>query len=156
MMMNINITNQNDIFVYFSLINQLKVQKFIDVGMFLKRIGSISRQVKGLELSPYLHMDAYDIFPETTPDIYSTIYNNIYTSFDDITNRYQLAILLRLDNIIDLKTKIDLWIKAMDCSDYILADYESVKYFLDNGVPLNITPISVDNMNYALIKNINN
>ena len=42
--------NENDIYLYFETIEQLEPKHILDVGMFLKRIGSVSRKVMDREV----------------------------------------------------------------------------------------------------------
>lgn len=58
------IRNENDIYIYFEVITQLEPRKILDIGMFLKRIGSVARKVMDEELSEELVLDGVDLFPE--------------------------------------------------------------------------------------------
>ncbi len=54
--------NENDIYMYFETIEQLAPQRVLDIGMFLKRIGSVSRKVMDREVPAEVCLDGID-FP---------------------------------------------------------------------------------------------
>ncbi len=39
------LTNRSAIYIYFDLIKQLEPKRILDIGMFLKRTGSVSRKM---------------------------------------------------------------------------------------------------------------
>ena len=56
--------NENDIYMYFETIEQLAPQRVLDIGMFLKRIGSVSRKVMDREVPAEVCLDGIDLFPQ--------------------------------------------------------------------------------------------
>ena len=77
--------NENDIYIYFETIEQLEPGNILDVGMFLKRIGSVSRKVMSREIPAYIQLDGVDFFPETSFQIWEKIYDSI----TDVSALYQ-------------------------------------------------------------------
>ena len=92
------IRNENDIYIYFEVITQLEPRKILDIGMFLKRIGSVARKVMDEELSEEIVLDGVDLFPEIDFPVWKHIYNKIYIVKDFLSiskeQNYNLAMLL--------------------------------------------------------------
>ncbi|MBQ1194349.1 MAG: hypothetical protein IIX45_09585 [Lachnospiraceae bacterium] len=82
--MNGYITNQNDIFMYFEIINQTEPSSVLDIGMFLKRIGAVSRQCMGCEIDKNIVLEGIDFMGDISAPVYNTIYNTIYGGAEDI------------------------------------------------------------------------
>jgi len=91
------LTKKNDIYVYFEVIRQLEPERILDIGMFLKRIGSVSRQVmEDCAISEQVILDGVDFWTEIDFPIWRTIYNHIINDIqlvDNLAERYDLAIL---------------------------------------------------------------
>lgn len=89
--------NENDIYIYFETIAQLEPKTILDVGMFLKRIGSVSRKAMDGGVPEDVRLDGVDFFPDTDFPVWKTIYHTIFEkSFFDKKNafRYDLAVFL--------------------------------------------------------------
>lgn len=109
------IVNQNDMYLYFEIINQLEAKSVIDIGMFLKRIGAVSRQVKDLSLPDNIVIDGIDYMSDMPVKIYERIYNNIGDGRDFAINqnasnkfwdrKYDLAFLLRMKPMLNVKNE---------------------------------------------------
>lgn len=54
------LNNQNDMYLYFQMINELQPDSVLDAGMFLKRAGSVSRQMMGCGISEDVRLDGID------------------------------------------------------------------------------------------------
>ena len=54
--------NENDIYIYFETIAQLEPKTILDVGMFLKRIGSVSRKAMDGGVPEDVRLDGVDFF----------------------------------------------------------------------------------------------
>ena len=103
------ITNENDIYIYFEVIEQLEPQKILDFGMFLKRAGSVSRKVMNREVPEKVRLDGVDFFPETNFPVWKNIYDRItdYRIFfnNGTSGKYDCSILL---GIRELQEKVSL------------------------------------------------
>ena len=84
------ITNQNDIYIFFEIIKQIEPKSIIDLGMFLKRIGNISRQTANEEISGAVRMDAVDYLGDLQVPVYERVYNNIYNEFREIEEIFSI------------------------------------------------------------------
>lgn len=146
-------TNKNDFIAYFQIINQLNAKSVLDIGMFLKSAGCVSRQACGLEIPGHVILDGIDLFPSIHIPVYEQIYNHIFPDENIPKRRYDLAILLNLWNHVPTERTIQLWLKALTCSTCILGNLEETLYFTKQGIPLNYQLIESGSTKYTLIKN---
>lgn len=105
------------LYSYFMLINDIEPEKVLDIGMLLKRVGALSRDIEGLEVDEHVQLDGIDIssaFPDDDVKIYSTIYDHIYTMDEFI------SVISSLDNS-DRELKYDL-VVAYDLTDFFISD----------------------------------
>ena len=58
------ITDADMIFFYLSMLDYLKPRRVLDIGMFLKRAGFISRQAMAQEISEEIVLCGIDVFLE--------------------------------------------------------------------------------------------
>lgn len=72
------IVNQNDVYLYFEIIRQLKPERVIDAGMFLKRIGAVSRQAMNVEIGEDVELCGVDAMPECSAAVYDVIYDKVW------------------------------------------------------------------------------
>lgn len=76
------IVNQNDVYLYFEIIRQLKPESVIDIGMFLKRIGAVSRQAMDAEIGTDIELCGVEEMPECSVGVYSVIYDKIWSTVE--------------------------------------------------------------------------
>lgn len=92
------ITNKNYIYTYFHIMKELQPLSVLDIGMFLKRVGSVSRQMMNCEIPWDIRLDGIDFFPELQFPAWETIYDEIYTETSFIAKDgilpYELGIFL--------------------------------------------------------------
>lgn len=118
--------NENSIYVFYEVIEQLEPESILDMGMFLKRVGSVSRKIMDREVPKEVVLDGVDFFPEVSFPIWNTIYNGIETAeeyFDRMDHkRYDLAAVFGIE---ELKKKIslaDIAARVAKASKYVLVD----------------------------------
>jgi len=80
------IVNQNDVYLYFEMVRQIKPERIIDAGMFLKRIGAVSRQAMGMEIGRNVEICGIDAMPKCSAGVYSIIYDSIWSIKDFTEN----------------------------------------------------------------------
>lgn len=118
--MSYQITDPNDIFLFFEVIERAQANSVIDIGAFLCRIGAVSRNVKDKAIPAKTRLDC--IAPDSIPmfPVYSTIYNDISEELPD--SDYELAIMLRPDGVYDREmiSGIASWIK--EHAGFLLTD----------------------------------
>ena len=118
--------NQNDIYIYFETIEQIEPRKVLDVGMFLKRIGCVSRKAMHREVSDEIQLDGIDFFSETDFPVWKNVYNDIM-GIEEFLNkknnaRYELAILLGVQDLYQREVYKQCISKMKNCAKYVLVD----------------------------------
>lgn len=118
--------NENSIYMFYEVIQQLESEKILDVGMFLKRVGAVSRKVMGREIPEDRQLYGIDFFPELTFPVWSLIYDQIepaesyYTKQD--TEKYDLAVVLGIESL-QKKVPLDKIVtQTAKTSKYVLLD----------------------------------
>lgn len=149
------ITNQNDIYLYFEAIRQLKAKNVLDIGMTLKRCGAICRQVADSFIEPTVHLCGVDTNPDIIVPIYRSIYQEILTAEEFLNNEseikeYDLAVLLKLTNTFFLNTLFIDFLKQH--AKRLLMDHETGKVFLHSILQKNVKTISLDRDFYYLVE----
>ncbi len=98
------IINKNDITFFWQIFQQIEPFSFLDVGMFLKRTGFISKMMKDPEADFLTKLEGVDFFPEIRLPLYRKLYAQIYTGDQFLTliqgkweKQYELAAFLRCD-----------------------------------------------------------
>lgn len=118
--------NENSIYMFYEIVEQLEPASILDMGMFLKRAGSVSRKIMDREVPKEVVLDGVDFFPEVSFPIWNTIYNGIETAEEYFgrmdSKRYDLATVFGIE---ELKKKIplaDIAERAAKASKYVLVD----------------------------------
>lgn len=118
--------NENDIYIYFETIEQLEPQNILDAGMFLKRIGSVSRKVMSRKIPADVRLDGVDFFPETSFPIWEKIYNSIMDVPVFLESRsgaeYDLTVFLGTEALYQKQDFEAVSEKAAKHTRYLLAD----------------------------------
>lgn len=144
------ITDKNDIFVFFEVIRLGQPERMLDIGMFLKRIGAVSRNVKDFEIPKTTILDAYTLTPEREINIYKTIYDNIYIK-DFPKVEYDLVTLIRPEGVFSAKETANI-IKSICCiTRRILVDDNTLKAYKGAFSYKDMTPLSSENSHYKIL-----
>lgn len=120
------LTDENDIYIFFEVIKQLEPQKILDIGMFLKRTGSISRRAMNCEVPEEVRLDGIDFFSEMNFPVWKNVYNQIMSPEQflekNTVREYDLIILLGVKEIQN-RSELPEMIKAVKHgSGYLLLD----------------------------------
>lgn len=154
------IVNQNDMYIYFECVNQIAPARVLDIGMFLKRIGAVSRQVMGAEIPRTVCLDGIDFMEQTAVSVYQTIYDRIYSKEEafswmcasgasDLNNHYEMAVLLGINGFLKPQQEevIHCWLP--EHVHYVLTDNVSTqKSLMQKG---QVRDLQVGSRTYALI-----
>ena len=120
------IINEHDMYIFFEIIKQLEPEAILDVGMFLKRIGGVSRSLKTCTLEESVELDGVDIYPETNFPVWKTMYNNIIDSEtffkQELKKQYDLMILLGAEEVLQKLDLDQLLSKVKSKVNYIFMD----------------------------------
>lgn len=118
--------NENDIYIYFETISQLEPKKILDVGMVLKRVGSIARKVMDGEVPENVQLDGINIFQEVDFPVWKQVYNNIYRKEEFLTDskdrEYDLIIMLGMEKLLEKISFEELRIIIMNGTRFLLTD----------------------------------
>lgn len=148
------LTDENDIYIFFEVIKQLEPEKILDIGMFLKRIGSISRKAMNCEVPEEIRLDGIEFFPEINFAVWRNIYDQIMSveqfSEKNTVGEYDLVILLGVKEIQD----------RLELQDIIKAVKHGSGYLLIDGLPdvwtaqkdTEIMELNVEQSIYFLLK----
>ena len=94
------IKKENDIFAYFEIVKELEPENILDAGMFLKRMGSVSRQMMNQGISEEIQLYGIDFFPEISLPAWNNVYDKIYTwqDFLQAKKQYHLGVVWGVEN----------------------------------------------------------
>ena len=140
------ITDRTDIFVYFEIIRQVGAKRVLDAGAFLKRIGSVSRQVGDLMLPGDIVIDAVEMRGAPMLPVYNTVYNHIYEAAKlPVGEYFDIAMLLRTKDSFDAK-------RIMSLAGAILTDDYTYKILMQKGTfGRGVQDVTVDDHMYKLV-----
>lgn len=166
-MNNYYLTNQNDIYLYFELIEQIEPRSILDIGMFLKRTGATSRQALELSFSSAILLEGIDFKSNISSPIYHTIYDTIcdYNTFllDIIaanescymSSIYELCFLINPRDFISLEEELVIWRWLQNhCSYVVTTSRQSnrLQHIQQSIHFANSTNLNVNNDTYKLIQ----
>lgn len=136
------LNSQTDISSLFEMIEQERPHSVIDIGMFLKRIGAITRQVLDREISADCILDGIDCMPDLKIPIYNVVYDHFISMNDFIANisspeylpfetkKYDFAAVMRPANIVPPSALPDVWKwVSVNCS-FAFTNYHNDLYSL--------------------------
>ena len=115
------ITDKDLSYFYFEMIKSSGAQTVLDVGMFLKKMGTVSRQALGSGIGMNVKLYGIDTIPEIRLAVYDKIYDEIITEKEFIDygivddsgkeKQFDVASLLSLDEIsIECKNKVWMYV----------------------------------------------
>lgn len=148
------LTNETDIYTFFEIIDKSEAGSILDVGMFLKRIGSVSRQVKEKEIPRDRILTGVDYFEEIQCPVWNNIYDEIYRPeeifISENNQRYELATVLQLHEYIEEEKYFEMWEWLCGHVSYVLTDYniDKVKKMIKY---MTVLPVTVDDKSYWFI-----
>lgn len=151
------ITDRNDIYLYFEWIKQTKPVNILDFGIFLQRIGAVSRQVMNCEIPKDIVLEGVSMNQDVSP-VYTKIYDKI-TNIKSIhtldTKVYDLIYFFDMYseyNNTMMISKEALWSWLLNHGKMIVADTNDVDFinFMTSHVPCQA--INLEGRQYALIQ----
>ena len=150
---------QEDIILYFQAIREMGAKKVLDVGMTLKRFGALDRNIANIRMTEGVRLSGVDLKPEWQVDVYSCIYDSIFTVDDFIAlpvtkknmKGYQLAVMLRLRSLFGAEKHDEILKKVCRLSAAVIVSDNGTEseYYRNYG---NISPIEVGGSRYLLIR----
>lgn len=151
---NMILTSETDIYVFFEIIDKVEAESILDVGMFLKRVGSVSRQIKDKEISMDKTLVGVDFFPEVICPIWNRIYDVVYTPSElfqkESPKKYNLATVIQLNDCMSEAEAVIMWKWLENHVSYVITDWD----FDEISKVINVKnqrKIAVDDKSYSFI-----
>lgn len=125
------IVSADDITAYLNIIRLIEPQSILDVGMFLKRIGAVSRRNRNVEIASTARLDGVDFMDNLKLPVMNVIYDNVFPlqqfinsvrAGEQLTTHYELAILLYPDCRLSCEEERELWRYLSDKCDFIFTN----------------------------------
>lgn len=154
MQKNIVISDENMNYIFFQVINRIEAKRVLDVGMFLKRTGSVSRGMMDEKISESVQLVGIDFWPEITFPVWKYIYNDVYTVEEYLKaeegKKYDLAVLLGKLELSESIGYDEIVKKVKRQASYLLTDTLSEE--LQNGIQeKKIKELKVDEATFFLL-----
>ena len=147
--------DENDVYIYFETISQLEPKKILDVGMVLKRVGSIARKVMDGEVPENVQLDGINIFQEVDFPVWKQVYNNIYRKEEFLTDskdrEYDLIIMLGMEKLLEKISFEELRIIIMNGTRFLLTDTLFDEWKINNN-NVKVNDLFVEEDLYYLIE----
>lgn len=148
------ITDKDVMYIYSEVINHMEPRKILDVGMFYKAIGAVSRRILEMEVPEDCYITGVETDSISWLNVYETIYDEIVLA-DDIDallakcghDEYKVAVFL--SDMIPEESKEVLLKKASKMSKYLFIYGTDRKYL---PVNCSVTDVRVDNVWCVLAK----
>lgn len=123
------ITDADEIYTYFEVIRQLSPLRILDVGMMLKRMGTVSRQAMHCEISQAVRLDGVDFYPEAELPIYHAVYDHICSVEQLPDEVYNLSVCLGLfSGNFQENSVTKQWISSKTNLEYLYAHSSAVLF----------------------------
>jgi hypothetical protein len=129
-----------DISFLLRTVEQISPQSILDIGMFLKRVGCISRHALDDEIDPNCILDGVDCMPDIQVPVYDVIYDHIMSLEDFLSQttvsgyqpfavrKYDLAAVIQPGGIIPPQNLAAMWEWISLNSRYAATNYFSRVY----------------------------
>jgi len=151
------LANENSIYIYYEAIKQLEPKRILDVGMFLKRIGNVSRCAMECEVPAEIRLVGVDFFPEVSMPVWEAIDDEIIgiDTFEEIAGekQYDLAIAFGMakgKEQMDIRQYFE---QMAICARYILID-DILPYLSELQKEWKIHDLHVDEDTYYLLEKV--
>lgn len=126
--------NVESIVTFFDVAEEIEAESILDVGMFLKRSGCVSRMACGRRMDEKVRLTGVDILPTVQFPVWEHVYDRIvdvsdFLNTDDTS--YDLAFVFGAAGVMHAISWKELTVKLSKCakvvvSDYILDGWEAV------------------------------
>lgn len=124
------IVEENEVYFYFEMLNNIGGKRILDAGMFLKRIGAVSRQAMDCEIPESVQLYGIDLFPETGMAVYRNIYDEILTGEQFFGqprmawkhHHFDTAVLLETEACLSEEESGILWNYVLQNAESVMAD----------------------------------
>lgn len=145
------ITDMDEVFFCFEMLKNLSLDRVLDIGMFLKRIGAVSRQAMSHGISPDVYLCGVDFFPQYNLPVYEKVYDEIWNkeTFCEKTGNFDVALMLNVAEYISEEAWQRLGVYLPQCVTGVLADMQTADCLLTHGIASVYQPIAVGGKQFA-------
>lgn len=153
------VRDKNIMYIFCEVINQLEPESILDIGMFFKSIGGVSRQILNAKISDSIYITGVSADEINNLNVYSRVYDKIiskneicedkqecYQDINQQVKKYDLAILL--SDLVGNGDKEQLIKNIEDKARYMLMYNEDIKYLAYNH---NSVDIGLDDVKCKLV-----
>lgn len=147
------ITDMDEVFFCFEMLKNLSPDRVLDIGMFLKRIGAVSRQAMSHGISPDIYLCGVDFFPQYSLPVYEKVYDEIWDreTFCEKTGQFDVALMLDVAEHLSGEEWQRLRVYLPQCVTGVLADMRTADCFLTQGIVSAYQPVAVGEKQFAWI-----
>lgn len=147
------ITDMDEVFFCFEMLKNLSPDRVLDIGMFLKRIGAVSRQAMSHGISPDIYLCGVDFFSQYSLPVYEKVYDEIWDreTFCEKTGHFDAALMLDAAEYLSGEEWQRLRVYLPQCVTGVLADMRTADCFLTQGIVSAYQPVAVGEKQFAWI-----
>lgn len=155
------ITDKDEIYIYFEMLKRMQPKSVLDIGMFLKRIGAISRQAVSMRIPEEVFLYGIDFFSEVRLPVYEKVYNGILSKdlfFENCEvlvgteeEKFDMAVLLHIEEYLNPNELRQLGEVIAHLAKGVLTDEKIGKQLMLYGVPQEYQTLAVGENRYLWI-----
>lgn len=116
------VTDKKLVFFYFKSLQGTENRSVIDIGMFLKRMGSLSRSALDLTIPAETALLGVDSPYAPSFPVYEKLYDRVIPSFKALRERFSIGIILAPDMLYSKEEQKDLFLWCAGWCDKTLTD----------------------------------
>lgn len=147
------ITDMDEVFFCFEMLKNLSPKRVLDIGMFLKRIGAVSRQAMSHGISPDIYLCGVDFFSQYSLPVYEKVYDEIWDReiFCENTGHFDVALMLDVAGYLSEQEWQRLGAYLPRHVKGVLADVQTAECLIRQGTVSAYQPVAVDGKQFAWI-----
>lgn len=155
------ITNQETLAIYFHQLNERHPRSVLDIGMVLKRLGTVSRQARTYEISKDLLLCGVDYYSLFHMEVYHKVYNTILSREQFLNNllslpAFDMVVLLEMDGVLEKEEEDIIWeAYIIPNVNGVLTDVEIAKRQYEAGRISNFDVLTIVQQSYAWVSGMN-
>ena len=145
------IRSNGDILCFFAVIQKVVPKSICDYGLFLCRCGATSRGIGGYTVSNSIQLSGVDLYPDSTPEIYRVIYNQLMSADEVKDKSFDLGIMLRISECVSVVN--DKYIEnAISSCRWLVTDENSYEHCPAINKTESVVALNLVDEKYIIIK----
>lgn len=121
-----SVSDMEGSYVLFEMIKQLKPNSILDAGMFLEKLGMISRQAMGAEIPAEIYLKGVSFNKKEHLPIYDTVYDEI--KYGEIfSDKFDLGFFMYSSKDIEVAKREAIWDEIATSCTRLIADMEDTE-----------------------------